>query len=146
MPKKPCRYNNKHKFDTDDALLSHEKYCPDKSKRTDLKECPFSNKHVVLTKQYEKHIKICKYRPKKTEQKEEQKNTENNTPIIEEEKIKKFEDWDFKVDEWIDDTIKNNQIDIDKNKLIIEKLKTPSNKDVFDDDDFIFKEFYIKMK
>ena len=37
----------------------------------------------------------------------------------------------------------NNQIDIDKNKLIIEKLKTPSNKDVFDDDDFIFKECYI---
>ena len=143
MPKKPCRYNNKHKFDTDEALLSHEKYCPDKSKRTDLKECPFSNKHIVLTKQYEKHIKICKYRPKKTEQKEEQKNTENNTPIIEEEKIKQFEDWDFKVDEWIDDTIKNNQIDIDKNKLIIEKLKTPSNKDVFDDDDFIFKECYI---
>ena len=143
MPKKQCRYNNKHKFDTDEALLSHEKYCPDKSKRTDLKECPFSNKHIVLTKQYEKHIKICKYRPKKTEQKKEQKNTENNTPIIEEEKIKKFEDWDFKVDEWIDDTIKNNQIDIDKNKLIIEKLKTPSNKDVFDDDDFIFKECYI---
>ena len=139
MPKKQCRYNNKHKFDTDEALLSHEKYCPDKSKRTDLKECPFSNKHIVLTKQYEKHIKICKYRPKKPEQ----KNTENITPIIEEEKIKKFEDWDFKVDEWIDDTIKNNQIDIDKNKLIIEKLKTPSNKDVFDDDDFIFKECYI---
>ena len=143
MPKKPCRYNNKHKYETEEELLSHEKYCPDKSKRTDLKECPFSNKHIVLTKQYEKHIKICKYRPKKTEQKEEQKNTENNTPIIEEEKIKKFEDWDFKVDEWIDDTIKNNQIDIDKNKLIIEKLKTPSNKDVFDDDDFIFKECYI---
>ena len=143
MPKKSCRYNNKHKFDTDEALLSHEKYCPDKSKRTDLKECPFSNKHVVLTKQYEKHIKICKYRPKKTEKKEEQKNTENDTPVIDEEKIKKFEDWDFKVDEWIDDTIKNNQIDIDKNKLIIEKLKTPSNKDVFDDDDFIFKECYI---
>ena len=139
MPKKQCRYNNKHKFDTDEALLSHEKYCPDKSRRTDLKECPFSNKHIVLTKQYEKHIKICKYRPKKPEQ----KNTENITPIIEEEKIKKFEDWDFKVDEWIDDTIKNNQIDIDKNKLIIEKLKTPSNKDVFDDDDFIFKECYI---
>ena len=139
MPKKQCRYNNKHKFDTDEALLSHEKYCPDKSKRTDLKECPFSNRHIVLTKQYEKHIKICKYRPKKPEQ----KNTENITPIIEEEKIKKFEDWDFKVDEWIDDTIKNNQIDIDKNKLIIEKLKTPSNKDVFDDDDFIFKECYI---
>ena len=71
MPKKLCRYNNKHKFDTDDALLSHEKYCPDKSKRTDLKECPFSNKHIVLTKQYEKHIKICKYRPKNTPQKEE---------------------------------------------------------------------------
>ena len=60
MPKKQCRYNNKHKFDTDEALLSHEKYCPDKSKRTDLKECPFSNKHIVLTKQYEKHIKKSK--------------------------------------------------------------------------------------
>ena len=80
---------------------------------------------------------------KKQNKKKNKKNTENITPIIEEEKIKKFEDWDFKVDEWIDDTIKNNQIDIDKNKLIIEKLKTPSNKDVFDDDDFIFKECYI---
>ena len=89
MPKKQCRYNNKHKFDTDEALLSHEKYCPDKSKRTDLKECPFSNKHIVLTKQYEKHIKICKYRPKKTEQKDEQIKNINKLLEEKEKDIKK---------------------------------------------------------
>ena len=147
MPKKSCRYNNKHKFDTDDALLSHEKYCPDKSKRTDLKECPFSNKHIVLTKQYEKHIKICKYRPKNAPQKEDQKNNENNninsTDMSNDEKNKKIEDWELKVDEWIDDSVKKDEIDVNKNKLIIEKLKTPSNQDVFDDDDFIFKQCYI---
>ena len=112
MPKKLCRYNNKHKFDTDDALLQHEKYCPDKSKRTDLKECPFSNKHIVLTKQYEKHIKICKYRPKNTPQKEEQKNKENNNinaEVINDEKNKKIEDWELKVDEWIDDSVKKDE-------------------------------------
>ena len=143
MPKKSCRYNNKHKYDTDEALLNHEKYCPDKSKRTDLKECPFSNKHVVLTKQYEKHIKICKYRPKKIENKEEQKIPGNNTPKMDEEKNNNNDDWDGKVEEWIDETVKKNEIDINKNKLIIEKLKAPSNKDVFDDEDFIFKECYI---
>ena len=56
MPPKKCRYNNKHKFETEEELLSHEKYCSDKSKRKDLKECPYNPRHIVLTKQYEKHI------------------------------------------------------------------------------------------
>ena len=71
MPLKKCRYNNKHKFETDEQLLSHEKYCPDKSKRTDLKVCPYDPKHIVLTKQYEKHIKTCKHRPKNEPKKED---------------------------------------------------------------------------
>ena len=31
----------------------------------------------------------------------------------------------------------------EKNKIIIQKLKSTNNQDVFDDDDFIFKNCYI---
>ena len=77
MPQKKCRYNNKHKFETEEDLLNHEKYCSDKSKRKDLKVCPYNPKHIVLTKQYEKHIKICKNRPKDVPKNEEKKVEEN---------------------------------------------------------------------
>ena len=76
MPKKECRYNKKHKFDSEEAQLEHESRCPDKKKRTDLKECPFSNIHIVPTKQYESHIKKCKYRPQTVEEE-----PNNNTKI-----------------------------------------------------------------
>ena len=141
MPKKACRYNNKHKFDSEDELLSHEKYCPDKSKRTDLKECPYNSKHIVLTKQYEKHIKICKYRPKDLPKKEDPKTGEKN----ELNNINnKNEDWVLQVDKWIDESIDNSEeIKKEKNKIIIEKLRSGNNQDVFDEDDFIFKACYI---
>ena len=143
MPLKKCRYNNKHKFETDEQLLSHEKYCPDKSKRTDLKVCPYDPKHIVLTKQYEKHIKTCKHRPKNEPKKEELKVQENNGFNVN--GIKKDEDWDLKVEQWVDEFVNNDETITknEKNKIIIEKLKSVNNQDVFDDDDFIFKNCYI---
>ena len=140
---KKCRYNNKHKFETDEQLLSHEKYCPDKSKRKDLKECPYNPRHIVLTKQYEKHIKTCKRKPKNVPIKEEQRLDENNS--LNDNGNKKMDDWDLMVDQWIDETVDNNETITknEKNKIIIEKLKSTNNQDVFDDDDFIFKNCYI---
>ena len=143
MNQKKCRYNHKHKFETEEQLLSHEKYCPDKSKRTDLKECPYNPRHIVLTKQYEKHIKTCKYRPKNVPKKEEPKVDENN--FFNDTDNKKIEDWDIKVEQWINEAVDNNETmpKNEKNKIIIEKLKSTNNEDVFDDDDFIFKNCYI---
>ncbi len=144
MPPKKCRYNNKHKFETEEELLSHEKYCSDKSKRKDLKECPYNPRHIVLTKQYEKHIKICKNRPKDEPKKENKKAEENNPTNGNDNNLKKFEDWDLKVDHWIDENLENNEdMKKEKNKIIIQKLKSTNNQDVFDDDDFIFKNCYI---
>ena len=144
MPPKKCRYNNKHKFETEEELLSHEKYCSDKSKRKDLKECPYNPRHIVLTKQYEKHIKICKNRPKDEPKKENKKTEENNPTNGNDNNIKKFENWDLKVDHWIDESLENNEdMKKEKNKIIIQKLKSTNNQDVFDDDDFIFKNCYI---
>ena len=143
MNQKKCRYNHKHKFETEEQLLSHEKYCPDKSKRTDLKECPYNPRHIVLTKQYEKHIKTCKYRPKNVPKKEEPKVDENN--YFNDTDNKKNENWDLKVEQWINEAVDNNETmsKNEKNKIIIEKLKSTNNEDVFDDDDFIFKNCYI---
>ena len=78
MPKKECRYNPRHKFDNEIAQLEHEHKCPDKKKRTDLIECPYTNRHVISKKQYENHIKKCKYRPK-TVKKEETIENNGNT-------------------------------------------------------------------
>ena len=144
MPPKKCRYNNKHKFETEEDLLNHEKYCSDKSKRKDLKECPYNPRHIVLTKQYEKHIKICKNRPKDEPKKENKKAEENNPTNGNDNNLKKFEDLDLKVDHWIDENLENNEdMKKEKNKIIIQKLKSTNNQDVFDDDDFIFKNCYI---
>ena len=144
MPQKKCRYNNKHKFETEEDLLNHEKYCSDKSKRKDLKVCPYNPKHIVLTKQYEKHIKICKNRPKDEPKKDDKKTEEKNSSNSNDNNIKKFEDWDLKVDHWIDESLENNEdMKKEKNKIIIQKLKSTNNQDVFDDDDFIFKNCYI---
>ena len=143
MNQKKCRYNHKHKFETEEQLLSHEKYCPDKSKRTDLKECPYNPRHIVLTKQYEKHIKTCKYKPKNVPKKEEPKVNEKNS--FNDTDNKKIEDWDLKVEQWINEAVDNNETmsKNEKNKIIIEKLKSTNKEDVFDDDDFIFKNCYI---
>ena len=78
MSKYKCRYNKKHKFDSEEAQLEHESRCPDKKKRTDSKECPFSNIHIIPIKLYENHIKRCKFQPK-TVKKEEPKNDNDNS-------------------------------------------------------------------
>jgi len=59
MPRKECRYNGKHKFDTEEAQLEHEAKCPDKKKRTDLKECPYNPIHIFPSSTFEKHILKC---------------------------------------------------------------------------------------
>ena len=143
MPKKSCRYNAKHKYDTDEDLLSHEKYCPDKSKRTDLKVCPYNSKHVVLTKQYEKHIKNCKSKLKAIPKKEEDNKNDNDNGNNNDNNNKN-EDWELNVEKWIDESVsKNEPTKNEKNKIIIEKLRSNNNQDIFDEEDFIFKECYI---
>ena len=86
IPKKLlCRYNGKHKFyKSEQELLEHEKYCPDKLKNKKVKECPYTPKHVVNIVHFEKHIKTCKYKPKLAPK---EKNEEENK--INEEAFKK---------------------------------------------------------
>ena len=147
MPKKECRYNKKHKFDSEEAQLEHESRCPDKKKRTDLKECPFSNRHIVTTKQYENHIKKCKFRPK-TVKKEEPKNdnensnnhnnpgnTNNNDNNKNEVNNSEF---------WGDELDTNENRNNESNKIIVFNFDgKDNNDDVFEEDDFIFKQCYI---
>ena len=51
MVKVRCNYNSMHKFDTMEKKLDHESQCPDKEKRKDLIECPFTNIHVIKVTQ-----------------------------------------------------------------------------------------------
>ena len=51
MEKYECSYNSKHKFNTKEGQLNHESQCPDKEKRKDLIECPFTNIHVIKVTQ-----------------------------------------------------------------------------------------------
>ena len=140
-----CRYNNKHKFKTDKDLFSHEKYCPDKNKRTDLKACPYTPKHIVLTKQYENHIKKCNYKPKEEPKKEETKVDENNDLAWDCNETQENKDYHQSTDQCIEEYVKNNEalIKNEKNRIIIEKLKSNNNQDVFDDEDFVYKNCYI---
>ncbi len=149
---KKCRYNPRHKFTTDEELLIHEKDCPDKQKRTDLKVCPYNNKHVVLTKLYETHIKKCKYRPKELPEKEKKEEKKgdiwneideifNNNNIN---KKKDEIDWDINVEKWVDEDETNEEdYKKNKNKIIIQKLKSIGMQDAFDEEDFIFKKCYV---
>ena len=141
MPKKECRYNKKHKFDSEEAQLDHESKCPDKKKRTDLKECPFTNRHIVTTKQYENHIKKCKFRPKIVK-KEEPKNDNENNNI----KSKKNKNEWNSLDNWGDELDNNASINDDFNKRhekIFNFDGKDLNEDVFEEEDFIFKQCYI---
>ncbi len=147
MPRKECRYNGKHKFDTEEAQLEHEAKCPDKKKRTDLKECPFTNRHILTLKQYENHIKKCKYKPKvikKEENKNQIKNEDNNNN----EKINNNEtnkEWNS-VENWGDDYNSKETGKVDPlsfHEKIFNIDPKYANEDVFDDDDFIFKQSYI---
>ena len=147
MPKKECRYNPKHKFDSEEAQLEHESKCPDKKKRKDLKECPFTNRHIVTIKQYENHIKKCKFRPK-TVKKEEIKNDDenlnnNNNDDNRNDNNKNQNDWNC-LDNWGDENDNNEKKNENLKKIqrfIFDGKDT--NDDVFEEDDFIFKQCYI---
>ncbi len=141
MPKKECRYNKKHKFDSEEAQLDHESKCPDKKKRTDLKECPFTNRHIVTTKQYENHIKKCKFRPKIVKKEEPKNDNENNNIKSQNNK----NEWNS-LDNWGDELDNNASINDDFNKRhekIFNFDGKDLNEDVFEEEDFIFKQCYI---
>ena len=150
MPKKECRYNPKHKFDTEQAQLDHESKCPDKKKRTDLKECPYTNRHIVTIRQYENHIKKCKFKPKvvKKEEKINNDKNKNNKDTNKENKNNdaKFK-WDGDKEFWGDDADKNDDTNSKENeikkKIFNFDEKDINNGDVFEEDDFIFKQCYI---
>ena len=147
MPKKECRYNQRHKFDNEIAQLEHEHKCPDKKKRTDLIECPYTNRHVISIKQYENHIKKCKFRPK-TVKKEEIKNDDenlnnNNNDDNRNDNNKNQNDWNC-LDNWGDENDNNEKKNENLKKIqrfIFDGKDT--NDDVFEEDDFIFKQCYI---
>ena len=141
MQKKECRYNKKHKFDSEEAQLDHESKCPDKKKRTDLKECPFTNRHIVTTKQYENHIKKCKFRPKIVKKEEPKNDNENNNIKSQNNK----NEWNS-LDNWGDELDNNASINDDFNKRhekIFNFDGKDLNEDVFEEEDFIFKQCYI---
>ena len=151
MPKKKCRYNSKHTFDSEEEQLNHEAKCPSKKERTDLKECPFTRRHIVTTKQYENHIKKCKYKPKIVKKEEINENNENlnkdkNNEIMQNDnKSKNQNEWDS-IDNWGDENnekIKENEKDnLKKNQSFKYDLNDAKN-DIFEEEDFIFKQCYI---
>ena len=144
MPKKECRYNPRHKFDNEIAQLEHEHKCPDKKKRTDLKECPYTNRHIISVKQYENHIKKCNFKQKSCKLLEEENkigdikindkkiilnnlgNEENNSGVIKGNNKKR-----------------KHKKDKDKIKVFVFDGKSVDDEDDFDEDDFIFKNCYI---
>ena len=147
MPKKECRYNKKHKFDSEEAQLEHESRFPNKMKRTDLKECPFSNRHIVTTKQYENHIKKCKFRPKTVKKEEpkndnENSNNQNNPGITKNNDNNKNEVNNSEF--WGDELDTNENRNDESNKITVFNFDgKDNNDDVFEEDDFIFKQCYI---
>ena len=148
MPKKECRYNPKHKFDNEIAQLEHEHKCPDKKKRTDLIECPYTNRHIVSIKQYENHIKKCNFKQKSCKLLEEEIRI-GNVKKNDEKIILKTLLNNIGNDEINSGVIKGNnkkkkhKKDKDKIKLFVFEGKSVDDDDDFDEDDFIFKSCYI---
>jgi len=144
MPKKECRYNPRHKFDNEIAQLEHEHKCPDKKKRTDLIECPYTNRHVISIKQYENHIIKCNFRAKSFKVLEEENKI--GDIIKNDEKIILN---NFGIDDFNSGTIKGNnkkkkhKKDKDQIKIFNFDGKSVDDDDDFDEDDFIFKNCYI---
>ena len=134
MPKKLlCRYNGKHKYyKSEQELLEHEKYCPDKLTNKKVKECPYTPKHVVNIVHFEKHIKTCKYKPKLAPK---EKNEEEN-------KINEENKWEIEKKIMDEDETNENNYEREKNKIIIQKLKSKENNVILDDEDYIFKRCY----
>ena len=135
MPKFNCRYNNKHEYRTEEEQLSHEKICPDKKNRPDLKLCPYTDRHILKVTMYEKHIKNCKY--KKQVKKEEKSNQISNN----------IDDGWGDVNRNINININTNHDSIKDNNHNMIKVETDENyeidEDIFEEDDFIFKQCYV---
>ena len=147
MPKKECRYDKSHKFNTEEEHLEHEAKCPTKKKRTDLKECPYSNRHILTIKQYERHIKNCKFRPKIVK-KEIDKNADNNNSNNNNGKnnnnnneFKWNESNEFWGDEKDGNCENNNPNQVNENKNFNFDVKNEG--DVFEIEDFIFRQCYV---
>ena len=157
MKKKECRYNPRHKFDTVKLQLEHESKCPDKNRRTDLKECPFTNRHILTIKQYEAHIKKCKFRPKITstttnknesDNKNNSNSNGNGNSNSNNSKNNNVNDDLNDLENWGDENDNNNQKNNkDSKKKEEEKCFDFDGKevtgDVFEEDDFIFKQCYV---
>ena len=151
MPKKNCRYDPKHKFDTEEEQLDHEAKCPSRKKRIDLKECPFTRRHIVTTKQYENHIKKCKFRPKTVKKEEiiennENSNKDNNNGTTQNDNKTQNQnqnDWDA-LDNWGDENNeKTKEKDDLKKNQVFKYDVSDSQSDAFEEEDFIFKQCYI---
>ena len=67
-----CRYNPNHKMKPSKREI-HEQKCPDRFKNQDkYKQCPYDPLELILVKDFEKHLKECKSRPKITKEDEEE--------------------------------------------------------------------------
>ena len=63
-----CRYNPNHRMKPSKREI-HEQKCPDKYKcKIKYKYCPYDPLELIKEEDYEKHIKICKSRPRISEE------------------------------------------------------------------------------
>ena len=146
MPKRKCRYDKAHKFNTEEEQLKHEAKCPTKKKGTELKECPYTNRHILTIIQYERHIKKCKFRPK-TVKKEVDKNADdNNNSNANKEKSNTNSEfkWNDSNDFWGDEKDSNcensNPNHVIENRNFNFDIKNEG--DTFELEDFIFRQCY----
>ena len=67
-----CRYNPNHRMKPSKREI-HEQKCPDRFKNQDkYKQCPYDPLELILVKDFEKHLKECKSRPRITKEDEEE--------------------------------------------------------------------------
>ena len=139
MPKLYCRYNKKHEFQTEEDQLSHERTCPDKKNRPDLKVCPFTNRHILKVTMYEKHIKNCKYK-KQIKQEDPAIPTRNDFD-------NGWGDINNNTNNTNNTNINNNNNNTNKNPDDTVQIEADENYDIdeniFEEDDFIYKQCYV---
>ena len=134
-----CRYNKNHTFDNEISRLEHEKICPDKKQ---IILCPFNQEHQLTIKNYNKHIKRCTFRPKAVKMEtNNNKNNNNKVKAINSNTNNEMNNIDNSGDE-----NKGNESRVDDKYVEDEKIfdfdcEYP-DEDVFDEEDFIFKQCY----
>ena len=134
-----CHFNNTHKFDNERARLEHEKICPDKKPNL---FCPFHQEHELTIYNYDKHIKRCPYRPK--DDKMETNNNENSNNEVKTSNNNtnnELNNIDNSGDENNDNKSKVNDKYVEDAKIFDFDCEYPDD-DVFDKEDFIFKQCY----